>query len=105
MGCYIYSSGTIKPKKTDLEEVMKILEEYNYFEDAQVVDDVISVGNYGKYYEEDLKGLLAALKPHIKGAEIFYNGEDDSYWKHKLVGGKWIEYEGIITYKKVGPVG
>lgn len=104
MGCYVYSSGLLKPK-ADTEKVLKILNEYNYFEDVEVTDDVISVGNYGKYYEEDLKSLLTALKPYIKEGEIVYNGEDDSYWKHKLVGGKWIEYEGFIAYKKVGPVG
>lgn len=99
--CVMRAFGTIKVKSDKCEEVERILDESDVFSevDRSEKDGIDVSSDYRRYDEEDAVALYKQLVPYIVSAEIEFEGEDGTYWKHAFRDGKWIEQTGEIVYK------
>jgi len=61
-------------------------------------------GEYTDYTDDAAWAFLAKITPHTVSGEIVYQGEDNTYWRHRFdkEKGEWLEEEGYIDYEDGG---
>ena len=61
-------------------------------------------GEYTDYTDDAAWAFLADIEPHTVSGEIVYQGEDNTWWRHRFDKEKreWMEEEGYIEYEDVG---
>lgn len=58
----------------------------------------IEVSFDGKYYEEQIMGLLDTLSAWTVEGSFSFRGEDDALWRFHFTGAEWTEQNGEISY-------
>ena len=96
MGYYATGEGYIKTKDKLPEEILAEAE--SIFEQAEYANNVLDVAVYDKYHEDDVLTFLENIKKYTAAGEIFYEGEDSSYWKFVFNDGEWEELNGHVVY-------
>ncbi len=107
MGYYASFSGEITVKnKTDIENVKDMIWESGLFGDIWIGNNplTIQVSGHEKYHDEELMVLYDMISDKISEAEIEFEGEDGTRWKHSFEEGKWKEYMGRTVYDSDGTV-
>ncbi len=61
-------------------------------------------GEYTDYTDDAAWTFLAKITPHTVSGEIVYQGEDNTWWRHRFdkEKGEWLEEEGYIEYEEGG---
>ena len=61
-------------------------------------------GEYTEYTDDAAWAFLAKIAPHTVSGEIVYQGEDNTWWRHRFdkKKGEWLEEEGYIAYEDGG---
>ena len=61
-------------------------------------------GEYTEYTDDVAWAFLAEIAPHTVSGEIVYQGEDNTWWRHRFDKKKreWMEEEGYIAYEDGG---
>ena len=61
-------------------------------------------GEYTDYTDDAAWAFLAEITPHTVSGEIVYQGEDNTWWRHRFdkAKGEWLEEEGYIAYEDSG---
>ena len=59
---------------------------------------------YTEYTDDAAWAFLAEIAPHTVSGEIVYQGEDNTWWRHRFDKEKreWLEEEGYIAYEDGG---
>ncbi len=62
------------------------------------------LGDRSDYTDDAAWAFLAEIAPHTVSGEIVYQGEDNTWWRHRFDKKKreWLEEEGYIEYEDVG---
>ena len=62
------------------------------------------LGDRSDYTDDAVWTFLAEIAPHTVTGEIVYQGEDNTWWRHRFdkTKGEWMEEEGYIEYEVVG---
>lgn len=76
----------------------------------KVIDNVTDttfdlwLGDHTDYTDHAAWAFLAEITPHTISGEIVYEGEDNTWWRHRFdkTKGEWMEEEGYIEYEDVG---
>lgn len=98
------ATGTITLKKGTPDEVIdKICEmfEKQGFDRAEpgYAPDSIDLSTSGSnYHGEELGSMYGNLPDVIEDAQIYFIGEDETYWRHEYEDGTWTEAFGQVVY-------
>ena len=61
-------------------------------------------GEYTEYTDDAAWAFLVEIAPYTESGEIVYQGEDNTWWRHRFDKEKreWLEEEGYIAYEDGG---
>lgn len=87
-----------------IDSVMRVLADH--FEGLELDDCFVNKGDwmvfnvYGNnsYHGDDLAIALDLLLPYMSSCNISFHGEDDTYWRFRLVDGRIVEEAGALSY-------
>lgn len=87
-----------------IDSVMRVLADH--FEGLELDDYYVNKGDwaafnvygYNSYHGDDLAIALDLLLPYMSSCNISFHGEDDTYWRFRLVDGRIVEESGSLTY-------
>ena len=122
MSYYAKYSGYIAIKKLSVEDTKLFLSVFDLPKDGSVsdisndntfsqisvwpvgdnrynADWLIDVAGYGLYIENSVYDFLNKISKFTESGEIYYSGEDESYWRFMFRNGSWHEDSGNITYQ------
>lgn len=108
-----YGTGAGRPyyswMSADWDETCSsVAEVLNMLDLETVVDEQgdLYITNFDSKWRSQITIFLSALAPYaIEGSFIEFDGEEhDDFWRFQVDDGALVEYRGVITWDRVGPI-